>query len=103
MDLETQSITGVEALIRWRQPGRGLVLPEKFIPIAERCGYIVPIGRWVLREACRQTQSWLDADLAPTPVAINISAVELRSKDFVQGVRAVLQRPDWIHGTSSLS
>jgi diguanylate cyclase (GGDEF)-like protein/PAS domain S-box-containing protein len=91
MDLETQSITGVEALIRWRQPGRGLVLPEKFIPIAERCGYIVPIGRWVLREACRQTQSWLDADLAPTPVAINISAVELRSKDFVQGVRAVLQ------------
>jgi predicted signal transduction protein with EAL and GGDEF domain len=71
MDLETQSITGVEALIRWRQPGRGLVLPEKFIPIAERCGYIVPIGRWVLREACRQTQSWLDADLAQRPVAPN--------------------------------
>jgi diguanylate cyclase (GGDEF)-like protein/PAS domain S-box-containing protein len=91
MDLETRSITGVEALIRWRQPGRGLMLPEKFIPIAERCGYIVPIGRWVLREACHQTQRWLDADLAPTPVAINISAVELRSKDFVQGVHAVLQ------------
>ena len=90
MDLETEAITGAEALIRWRQPGRGIVLPEKFIPIAEQCGYIVPIGRWVLREACRQTQSWLAADLAPMPVAINISAVELRSKDFVQGVRAVL-------------
>jgi diguanylate cyclase (GGDEF)-like protein/PAS domain S-box-containing protein len=90
MDFETETITGAEALIRWRQPGQGIVLPEKFIPIAEQCGYIVPIGRWVLREACRQTQSWLDADLAPKSVAINISAVELRSKDFVQGVRAVL-------------
>jgi diguanylate cyclase (GGDEF)-like protein/PAS domain S-box-containing protein len=91
MDLETEEITGAEALIRWRHPGRGIVLPEKFIPIAEQCGYIVPIGRWVLREACRQTQSWLDAGLAPMPVAINISAVELRSKDFVPGVRTVLQ------------
>src|SRR6267154_2886600 len=90
MDLETEAITGAEALIRWRQPEQGIVLPEKFIPIAEQCGYIVPIGRWVLHEACRQTKSWLDADLAPVSVAINISAVELRSKGFVQGVRAVL-------------
>jgi diguanylate cyclase (GGDEF)-like protein len=91
MDLETKTITGAEALIRWRKPGRGTVLPDRFIPIAEQCGYIVSIGRWVLREACRQTQVWLEADLAPTPVAINVSAVELRSKDFVRGVRAVLQ------------
>jgi diguanylate cyclase (GGDEF)-like protein len=91
MDLETDAITGAEALIRWRQPGRRIVLPEKFILIAEQCGYIVPIGRWVLREACRQTQSWLDEGLVPLPVAINISAVELRSKDFVAGVRAVLR------------
>jgi diguanylate cyclase (GGDEF)-like protein/PAS domain S-box-containing protein len=90
MDFETEAITGAEALIRWRQPGQGIVLPEKFIPIAEQCGYIVPIGRWVLLEACRQTQSWLDADLVPMSVSINISAVELRSKDFVPGVRAVL-------------
>ena len=91
IDLETQAITGAEALIRWRQPGRGIVLPGKFIPIAEQCGYIVPIGHWVLREACRQIQSWLDAGLAPMPVAINISAVELRSKDFLRGVREVLR------------
>jgi diguanylate cyclase (GGDEF)-like protein/PAS domain S-box-containing protein len=91
LDFETDAITGVEALIRWRQPGQGIVLPEMFIPIAEQCGYIVPIGRWVLREACQQTQTWLDMKLKPTPVAINISAVELRSKDFVEGVRAVLQ------------
>jgi diguanylate cyclase (GGDEF)-like protein/PAS domain S-box-containing protein len=91
LDLETQTITGVEALIRWRQPALGIVLPEMFIPIAEQCGYIVPIGRWVLREACQQIQTWLDMNLEPAPVAINISSVELRSKDFVQGVRAVLQ------------
>jgi len=91
LDLETDAITGVEALIRWLQPGPQMVLPDKFIPIAEQCGYIVPIGRWVLREACKQTQTWLDMNLKPTPVAINISAVELRSKDFVESVRAVLQ------------
>jgi diguanylate cyclase (GGDEF)-like protein/PAS domain S-box-containing protein len=91
MDLETEEITGVEALIRWRQPGKGVVLPDQFIRIAEQCGYIVPIGRWVLREVCRQTQIWLDADLAPMPVAINVSAVELRSKGFVQSVRAILK------------
>ena len=91
MNLDTQAIAGAEALIRWRQPGRGVVLPEKFIPVAEQSGFIVPIGRWVLREACRQIQSWLDAGPVPMPVAINISAVELRSKNFVRGVRAVLQ------------
>ncbi len=91
MDFETEAITGAEALIRWRQPGQGIVLPEKFIPIAEQCGYIVSIGRWVLREACRQTQSWLDENLVPMSVAINVSAVELRAKDFVQGVQAVLR------------
>jgi diguanylate cyclase (GGDEF)-like protein/PAS domain S-box-containing protein len=91
LDLETDAITGVEALIRWRQPSLEIVLPEMFIPIAEQCGYIVPIGRWVLHEACRQMQTWLDMNLKPTPMAINISAVELRSKDFVEGVRAVLE------------
>jgi diguanylate cyclase (GGDEF)-like protein/PAS domain S-box-containing protein len=91
MDLETEAITGAEALIRWRRPERGIVLPDKFIPIAEQCGYIVPIGKWVLWEVCRQVQSWLEADLPATPVAINISAVELRSKGFVEGVRSALK------------
>src|SRR5450631_1654275 len=77
IDLTAQTLTGAEALIRWRQPQRGIVGPQDFIPIAAQCGYIVPIGRWVLREACRQIQSWLDAGVAPMPVAINISAVEL--------------------------
>jgi diguanylate cyclase (GGDEF)-like protein/PAS domain S-box-containing protein len=91
LDLETERITGAEALIRWQLPSGGIVLPDKFIPVAEQCGYIVPIGRWVLREACRQAKSWFDADLAPMPIAINVSAVELRATGFVQGVRAILQ------------
>jgi diguanylate cyclase (GGDEF)-like protein/PAS domain S-box-containing protein len=91
MDLSAETLTGAEALIRWRQPERGLVFPLEFIPIAEQCGYIVPIGRWVLREACRQRRSWLDAHLAPIPIAINISAVELRSNNFVAHVREILR------------
>jgi diguanylate cyclase (GGDEF)-like protein/PAS domain S-box-containing protein len=91
VDLEAQTLTGAEALIRWRQPERGIVFPKDFIPIAEQCGYIVPIGRWVLREACRQRRTWLDAHLAPIPIAINISAVELRSNNFVEHVRDILQ------------
>ena len=90
MNLETGAIVGVEALIRWRHPQRGLVPPAQFIPIAEDSGLIVPIGRWVLREACRQARTWQAGGLAPIRMAINISAVELRSKDFVSSVRAIL-------------
>ena len=91
MDLRTEAMTGAEALIRWRKPPHGVVLPNDFIYIAEQCGYIVPIGQWVLREACRQRRIWLDAQLAPIPVAINVSAVELRSKNFVECVRDILE------------
>jgi len=91
MDLSAETLTGAEALIRWRQPERGTLFPQDFIPIAEQCGYMVPIGRWVLREACRQRRSWLDAHLAPIPIAINISAAELRSNNFVSDVREILQ------------
>jgi diguanylate cyclase (GGDEF)-like protein/PAS domain S-box-containing protein len=90
MNLETGAIIGVEALIRWRHPQRGLVPPAQFIPVAEECGLIVPIGRWVLREACRQARAWRDSGLMLMRVAINISAVELRDKDFVAGVRSIL-------------
>jgi diguanylate cyclase len=90
LSLETGAVVGVEALVRWSHPERGLVPPAQFIPIAEECGLIVPLGRWVLRQACRQAKSWIDAGLPPTRMAINISAVELRAKDFVTTVRDVL-------------
>ncbi|HTD74853.1 MAG TPA: EAL domain-containing protein [Steroidobacteraceae bacterium] len=90
-DLVTETLTGAEALIRWHRPQFGYALPKDFIPIAEQSGYIVPIGRWVLREACRQRRSWNDSSLTPVPVAVNISAVELRSTHFVDHVRAILE------------
>jgi diguanylate cyclase (GGDEF)-like protein/PAS domain S-box-containing protein len=90
VNLSTGAIIGVEALVRWRHPERGLVAPEQFIAIAEDSGLIVPIGRWVLHEACRQARAWQVAGLAPTRIAINVSAVELRAPGFVSGIRTAL-------------
>jgi diguanylate cyclase (GGDEF)-like protein/PAS domain S-box-containing protein len=90
MQLATGAIVGAEALIRWHHPTLGLVLPAQFIPIAEESGLIVPIGQWVLREACRQAKTWQDAGLPLLRLAVNISAVELRSNGFVAGVTTIL-------------
>jgi len=90
VNLDTGEITGVEALIRWQQPDRGLVPPSQFVPIAEDCGLIVSIGRWVLREACRQARAWQNAGLPPLPIAVNVSAVEFRDEGFVKGIRTIL-------------
>jgi diguanylate cyclase (GGDEF)-like protein/PAS domain S-box-containing protein len=89
-NLQTGQITGVEALIRWEHPLRGLVYPGDFVPIAEECGLILAIGRWVLLEACRQARVWNDEGLGVVPVAVNVSASEFGDKDFVSGVRAAL-------------
>ena len=90
VSLATGRIVGVEALIRWLHPDLGFVPPDDFIPIAEACGLMVPIGRWVLAQACHQAQAWQDMGLPPIQVAVNISAVELHEKDFLKQVRIVL-------------
>ena len=92
IDLASGVITGTEALIRWFDPDLGLVYPGQFVPIAEECGLIVPIGRWVLREACRQVRAWLDSGLRAVPVAVNISAVELGHEGFLAGVALILKQ-----------
>lgn len=92
MNLRTGTIVGVEALVRWRHPQRGLMLPAAFIPIAEECGLIVPIGQWILREACRQAKLWQNAGLPHIPIAVNISSLELRTKDVVSSVRTILSQ-----------
>ena len=91
INLGTGSISGVEALVRWQHPQRGLMLPEQFIWIAEDCGLIIPIGMWVLREACQQARSWQDAGLPPVAVAVNISAIQFRHRDFLQHLSSILQ------------
>ena len=90
IDLKSGEISGVEALIRWRHPQRGLVPPAEFIPIAESCGLIVPIGKWVLRAACTQAREWQCAGLPQIPVAVNLSSVEFRDKHFLENLRATL-------------
>ncbi|HEY4265652.1 MAG TPA: EAL domain-containing protein, partial [Micropepsaceae bacterium] len=91
VNLRTGEIIGVEGLIRWHHPERGLVPPVQFIPVAEDCGFIVPIGQWVLREACRQGRAWRDSGLPAIGIAVNISAAELRTRNFVANVQAILK------------
>jgi EAL domain-containing protein (putative c-di-GMP-specific phosphodiesterase class I) len=91
MNLRTGDVVGAEALIRWRHPDRGLIEPAEFVPIAEASGLIRPIGHWVVHEACRQAQAWQDAGLQPIPVSVNISAVEFRSKSFLNSIADILK------------
>ncbi len=89
VDLETGCITGVEALLRWEHPECGLVGPERFIPVAEETGLIVPIGRWVLGEACAQLARWSSLGISNVSIAVNISALEFRHRDFFADALAI--------------
>jgi len=90
VNLESGLITGAEALLRWVHPDWGVVLPDRFVQIAEDCGLIVSIGRWVLREACEQAKRWEDTGLKLDSIAVNISVLEFCNKDFVESVQAIL-------------
>jgi len=78
VNIATRRITGVEALVRWRHPARGVIAPNVFIPVAEKSGLIAMLGEWVLREACTQAKSWLDAGIAPEVIAVNLSALQFK-------------------------
>jgi diguanylate cyclase (GGDEF)-like protein/PAS domain S-box-containing protein len=88
--LRTGEITGAEALLRWSHPVRGPVSPTQFIPVAEDCGLILPIGQWVLREACKQARAWVDLGLPLGTMAVNISSMEFRDDNFLESVFAIL-------------
>ena len=90
VDLLSGEIVGFEALVRWQHPERGMVPPDEFIPLAEESGLVVPMGDWVLREACRQLQEWSAVGLAPRLMAVNVSAVQLSHGHLVDSVRQVL-------------
>jgi len=92
VDLRSGWIVGFETLLRWHHPELGLVPPSRFIPIAEETRLILPIGAWVLEEACRQNKAWLDAGMPPKVVAVNLSAIQFHGTDVVELVRDVLTR-----------
>lgn len=79
IELSSRSIVGMEALVRWNRPTRGLLLPGAFLPVAEKTNIIVAIGRWVLDQACRQMRLWRDEGLTPIVIAINLSLFELKN------------------------
>lgn len=91
VNIATGEITGMEALLRWEHPERGLVLPGKFIGVAESSGLILPIGEWVLRTACRQARAWLNYSHLAVPMAVNVSTVQFRQEGFCDLVRRVLR------------
>jgi len=90
VDTTSGRLLGMEALVRWMHPERGMISPIEFIPVAEDTGLIVPIGRWVLREACRQNAEWQQAGLRPLRVAVNLSARQFRSGNLLDEIDAAL-------------
>lgn len=90
-DLENGKMTGMEALIRWNHPTRGLLTPDSFIPIAEQSNLIIDIGEWVIREACRQNKEWLDAGYPIVPVAVNLSIRQFIKNEVALQIDNILQ------------
>jgi diguanylate cyclase (GGDEF)-like protein/PAS domain S-box-containing protein len=91
-DCRTRALVGAEALLRWHHQSQGMVSPADFIPVAEESGLIVPIGRWVLDEACRHARTWHEASGRPLSVAVNLSSRQMADDDIVSAVRESLAR-----------
>jgi len=91
LDVKTQLITGMEALVRWMHPVSGLVLPGGFIPLAEETGMILPIGEWVLREACRRTKLWHDQGDESLCVSVNLSALQFQRQNLAKMIESALE------------
>jgi len=90
-DLKTENLVAVEALVRWRHPTKGIIVPIDFIPLAEDSRLIIPIGEWVLRTACKQNKAWQEMGLPPILVAVNVAGHQLNQYDFVDTVLSILK------------
>src|SRR5215212_8374451 len=91
VDVATRTIVGLEALVRWRHPDRGVLEPAAFIEVAEQTGLIVPLGRQVLTAACRQEAAWVEAGWAPLDIGVNISARQIADPGLLDDVATVLR------------
>lgn len=89
--INQKELIAVEALVRWNHPERGLLLPIEFIPFAESVGLVIPIGEWVLRNACKQIKSWHDAGFPKIRVAVNVISQQLRQFNFVENIKTILE------------
>ncbi|MCG7343255.1 EAL domain-containing protein [Sporosarcina sp. ACRSL] len=94
MNLSRKTLSGVEALVRWNHPDLGRIPPDKFIPLAEETKIILPLGEWILREACKQANEWKRQGHAPFRIAVNMSAVQLEAPDIVQTIKRILDEED---------
>jgi len=90
LDVQTNAITGVEALLRWNTPEHGVVPPSKFIPIAEETGLMIPIGEWVLAQACNQLSEWQQTCSSPISMAVNLSTVQFQNYEILDGFRQII-------------
>lgn len=102
VELKTGNIIGIESLIRWKHPERGMVPPVEFIPLAEETGLIVPIGNWVLKEACKQHRKWMDYGYIPMVMSVNISVRQFQDDDFVSSVKRTLEETGMDPGSLEL-
>jgi EAL domain-containing protein (putative c-di-GMP-specific phosphodiesterase class I) len=100
IDINTNQVVGMEALIRWQHPLKGLVPPLEFIPLAEETGLILPMGKWILREACRQNKAWQELGYKPMRIAVNLSIVQFEHNSLIKTVKSVLNEtgldPQWL-------
>jgi EAL domain-containing protein (putative c-di-GMP-specific phosphodiesterase class I) len=94
VDIGSGRIVGVEALIRWNHPDKGMVMPNHFIPLAEESGLIVPIGEWVLRAACKQNKTWQSEGYAPIPISVNLSMRQFFQHNLKGKIRHVLEQTE---------
>lgn len=100
INMSTNELIGMEALVRWNHPDLGIISPGKFIPLAEETGLIIPLGEWILRESCRQTSSWQEQGYPPLSLSVNVSVRQLEDLHFVEKVKTILHEtgidPKWL-------